>query len=86
VRPVSQVRAELLAQPPGDTHHPTSCWGLGESGMESAADFGELLDHMHLPAEQIQPADLEAGQLAPTQPRVGGEPDQGSVRRPDRLC
>ena len=48
-------------------------------------DLGHLLGHRHPAMQQIDPLDLEADQLAPAQPTVGGHQDQRPITITNRL-
>jgi hypothetical protein len=49
---------------------------LGCSEVKVAVDLGDGLDNVDRSPEQVEPLDLESGQLAPSQPRIGRRVDE----------
>jgi hypothetical protein len=82
VRPLGQVRGELLAEEPRQVHRAAGV-GLGWPPHQPPIDLGGGLANFAAAAEQVQVPDPERHQLAGAKPGVGGKAHQQLIARVD---
>jgi len=75
-RPVGELLGQHVGQEARDGHAASPGAGLGRLPEELALHLDELLEDGDRPVGDIDPGPLEADQLAPPQPGVGGGVDE----------
>jgi hypothetical protein len=82
VRPLGQVRGELLAEEPRQVHRAAGV-GLGRPPHQPAIHLGRGLADLAAAAKQVQVPDTQRHQFAGAGSGVGGEADQKLIARVD---
>jgi single-strand DNA-binding protein len=78
-----QVRGQLLDHEPGQPNRAPAGPGLEWPDVQHASDLDHDLGHLDGPAQQIDAAAAQPGQLPDPQAAVGAHQDQGAVAGPD---